>query len=243
MFAAQRFSTDLNIRMSAELSNIDKACLEARSFLQEFSLDSIAFDVLLGMRETLANAVLHGSHSNPALEVSFRMSLEGDALVLAIEDQGAGFNWRQKAPSAPSPESTHGRGLPILHTYFDSFTYNDRGSKIVLTKKCKKGICMSDIKFDGESAVINPGRDIVSSLAQEFREELKGIVDRGVKELTVELLQVEMIDSIGMGLLIAAHNSLVKNGGKLKLVNASQDILGLLRTMRLDKHFQISGRE
>ena len=55
----------------------------------------------------------------------------------------------------------------------------------------------------------------------------------------MDLDGVELIDSIGMGLLIAAHNSLMKNGGKLKVVNPSEDILRLLRTMRLDKHFEV----
>lgn len=98
---------------------------------------------------------------------------------------------------------------------------------------------MSEVQHSGEAAVVKPGRDIVSSMAQEFKVELKELADKGVKDLTVDLAGVEMIDSIGMGLLIAAHNSLAKNGGKLRVANPSDDILRLLRTMRLDKHFEV----
>ena len=49
--------------------------------------------------------------------------------------------------------------------------------------------------------------------------------------LTIDLSRVELIDSVGIGLLIAAHNSLAKGGGRLALENVNPDLTGLLRTM------------
>jgi anti-anti-sigma factor len=100
---------------------------------------------------------------------------------------------------------------------------------------------MSEISREEGNAVVKPGQDIVASIARELREELKGLVAEGVQEMTMDLQGVEMVDSIGIGLLIAAHNSLAKSGGKLKVVNATPDIFKLLKTMRLDQHFEISG--
>ena len=57
--------------------------------------------------------------------------------------------------------------------------------------------------------------------------------------LVIDLSRVELIDSVGIGLLIAAHNSLSKTGERLVLENINPDLAGLLRTMRLDKHFVI----
>jgi anti-anti-sigma regulatory factor len=48
-------------------------------------------------------------------------------------------------------------------------------------------------------------------------------------------------DSTGIGLLIAAHNSLRKVGGKLPVIHASPDILELFQTMRIHQHFSVSG--
>lgn len=98
---------------------------------------------------------------------------------------------------------------------------------------------MSNGKDTQEKIIVRPGRDIVSSMVQEFRAELKAIVDRQDVLLTLDLEGVRMIDSMGLGVLIATHNSLAKRNAQLELVNISGDILKLLQTMRLDKHFAL----
>ena len=98
---------------------------------------------------------------------------------------------------------------------------------------------MSEIKKNGDKAVIKPNQDIVASTATDFKVELKSVIDGGAKQMQVDLGDVKMIDSSGLGVLIAAHNSLQKIGEKLELVNVSDDILKLLQNMRLDKHFDI----
>ena len=60
-----------------------------------------------------------------------------------------------------------------------------------------------------------------------------------IKDLTIDLGGVEMIDSVGLGVLIATHNSLRQAGGQLAVANPSPDVQSLLRTMRLDKHFKV----
>jgi anti-anti-sigma factor len=98
---------------------------------------------------------------------------------------------------------------------------------------------MSNGKDTRENVIVRPGRDIVSSMVQEFRAELKAIVDRQDVLLTLDLEGVRMIDSMGLGVLIATHNSLAKRNARLELVNISGDILKLLQNMRLDKHFAL----
>ena len=85
-----------------------------------------------------------------------------------------------------------------------------------------------------------PGKNIVASGSKGFRKKLKKSVDDGIKELTINLEGVEMVDSVGLGVLIATHNSLNSAGGQLKVTNASEDIFKLLKTMRLDQHFEVS---
>jgi anti-anti-sigma factor len=69
------------------------------------------------------------------------------------------------------------------------------------------------------------------------------MVGAGAREMTVDLSDVRMMDSRGIGLLISAHNSLRKVGGTLAVVHASKDILDLLHTMRIHQHFSVSGDE
>ena len=87
--------------------------------------------------------------------------------------------------------------------------------------------------------VVKPGKDIVASMTESFRKKLLKHVENGIKELTIDFSAVEMVDSAGLGVLIATHNSLKNMGGRLKITNVSEDINKLFRTMRLDKHFEV----
>ena len=90
-----------------------------------------------------------------------------------------------------------------------------------------------------KQTLLAPDRDIVASYAQELRRNLWSLIEEGVTDVTIDLARVQMIDSIGLGVLIAAHNALKKKQGRLAIVNISKEITGLLKTMRLDRHFDI----
>ncbi len=98
---------------------------------------------------------------------------------------------------------------------------------------------MSTVTGEGGDVVVKPDIDITASMADEFMAELKQVIGGGVDSLTIDLSTVEVIDSMGLGVMVAAHNTLKKNNSKLKLVNASNDILNLLNKLRLDYHFEI----
>ena len=100
---------------------------------------------------------------------------------------------------------------------------------------------MGEIKRQGDRAIVKPEQDIVSSMVGEFRKELKSLLDEEPGEVVFDLEGVTMIDSVGLGALIATYNSLSKTGGKMKVVNASADLCGLFKTTRLDKHFEVKG--
>ena len=99
----------------------------------------------------------------------------------------------------------------------------------------------SDITNESNQKTVRPGRDIVASMANEFRDELNVHIQNspdGLK-LIIDLSGVEMVDSVGIGVLIATHNSLSKINGELKVINVAKDIYGLFTTMRLDRHFTV----
>jgi len=93
-----------------------------------------------------------------------------------------------------------------------------------------------------EKRTIKPGKDIVASMVPDFKKNLYDLIlENGVKEIEIDLEGVEMVDSVGLGAFIATHNTLSQNGGTLTVINASQDIVGLFKTMRLDQHFTVKG--
>lgn len=103
------------------------------------------------------------------------------------------------------------------------------------TESSKKS---EEVNQKSENAV-RPGADIVASMTDDLRKQLIEMVDKGVKQLELDLSDVEMVDSVGLGVIIAAHNSLNASGGKLTVTNVSEDIYRLFKTMRLNQHFDV----
>ncbi len=229
----------LRVTLPATLAHIEDACDAAREHLERYGAAEDSFCLLLGLRETLTNAVLHGSGQDPRKTVTMDIVVHPTNVIIAVEDQGQGFNWREHSLEPPNPDATGGRGLPILQSCFDTIEFNDRGNRIRLAKHLRRDALMSEITREGETARLAPQRDIVAAMVAEFKLELNELVDAGVQHLVLDFTGVEMVDSIGIGLLIATHNALKLNGGGMVLEHVSPDIASLFRTMRLDKHFEI----
>ena len=95
---------------------------------------------------------------------------------------------------------------------------------------------------EDNKAIVRPaGDDIVAASIPELRAQMREIVAEGIEELVIDLADVRMVDSSGIGLLISAYNSLRKVGGRLAVIHASAEILELFQTMRMHQHFSVSG--
>jgi anti-anti-sigma factor len=94
---------------------------------------------------------------------------------------------------------------------------------------------------EADRAFLRPGGDVVSTSLGELRGLMRGMINDGVRDLVLDFVNVQMLDSRGIGLLISAHNSLRAVGGRLSLTHASKEISDLLRTMRLHQHLGLSG--
>lgn len=257
MFAEDVTAGGLRIRFSASLPLLDRAVNATVAFCKRRHASGSLFEIKLLLREALLNAVLHGSRSDPLCLVTVEVATEDGLVRLAVEDQGAGFDWRRQMTEAPSPTATSGRGLSILALYADALDYNEAGNRLELVKAIP-GIrgpesvsgrdgserllgrtTMEDVRVEDGRTVFCPSGDIVASIAESLRARLREVMHEHPGPLAIDLAQVELIDSVGIGLLIAAHNSLAKSGGRLVLQHVNPDLAGLLRTMRLDKHFTI----
>lgn len=98
---------------------------------------------------------------------------------------------------------------------------------------------MSAITREENAITIAPGRDIVSSMVPEFKQELSDVLAEGPATLRLDMTGVEMMDSVGIGVVIAVHNSMKKRGGTLIVSHVVDNISKLFRSMRLDQHLTI----
>jgi anti-anti-sigma factor len=98
---------------------------------------------------------------------------------------------------------------------------------------------MNEIKRDGENVYVIPEGNLLASVANVLRTDLSDIIKDKPVNLTIDLKESEILDSVGIGVIIATHNSVEKNGGTLRVINVKEDIYDLLCTMRLNNHFEI----
>lgn len=99
---------------------------------------------------------------------------------------------------------------------------------------------MSEVLKKNGLVIVSPGRDVVASMAPDFKTELQNLLKTEKPEkMIIDLSGVEMVDSVGIGVIIAAYNSLREIGGVLEIANASADIHKALIAMRLNHHFAI----
>ncbi len=256
MFETHSFPGGRAFRFSASLTLLDRAVAETVAFIKSRNVTGSLFDVKLLLREALLNAVIHGSGLDPLRRVELEVLAADGRLTISVTDQGNGFDWRARLANQPQPEAENGRGLAIMTLYADDVRYNAAGNNVTLTKAVKglrgpasapadcgdtttRRIAMDDIRFEDGRAVFSPAGDIVASATEGLRARLRDIMAEHAGPLVIDLERVELIDSVGIGLLIAAHNSLSKRGERLALTNVNAELASLLRTMRLDKHFSI----
>jgi len=87
------------------------------------------------------------------------------------------------------------------------------------------------------------GRITVGEEATNLRETLREATAQGLKNVILNLRDVDYIDSTGLGALVVGFTSLRKAGGKLSLVNVSRRNIELLVYTKLATVFEIFNDE
>lgn len=92
-----------------------------RDFLMGLRVDpSTTYDILLATDEAAANAVAHGQSPGGNGLVRLRVSTDGTCVVVAISDEGSGFDPENvEMHRLPSLTSQGGRGLFLVKELMD----------------------------------------------------------------------------------------------------------------------------
>jgi len=95
------------------------------------------FAVRLALDEALVNAVKHGNQHDPDKTVHVEFSIDQDRMVIQIEDQGPGFE-PEDLPDPTAAENLsrpNGRGVMLMRAYMTEVDFNERGNRVILTKR------------------------------------------------------------------------------------------------------------
>jgi anti-anti-sigma factor len=82
--------------------------------------------------------------------------------------------------------------------------------------------------------------DLTAATIPDLQPALRSVLDQGASELVFDLAHAVMLDSSGIGILIASSNTMARRGGKVCVINVSPDILRLLQMMRLVDRLHVS---
>ena len=124
----------LDSTFPATLENIDIACTQLVGLLATDDLEHVSFEVLLLAREALSNAVKHGSDCDPTKKVTFHVCLSDSQVVIEVQDQGEGFDWKRALLKKTSSTKESGRGLAAMVYYAQEVKFNKKGNKLFIKK-------------------------------------------------------------------------------------------------------------
>lgn len=95
-----------------------------------------------------------------------------------------------------------------------------------------------EIKTLDDIAVFSlTGKMMGDKLTPNLYDEAKSLIGRGFKNIIIDLRQIEFINSIGLGVIIACRTSTIKTGGSLKLIGINDNISKYFKITSLESYF------
>ena len=130
-----------HLDLGSRFENIELVQVVLRDSLERLGVDEDTRHwVDVAVREAVANAIKHGNVQDPAKQVHVDLFLEGDDVVIRVEDEGIGFDPAQlRDPLAPENLlKPNGRGIFYMKSFMDEIQYGPRpggGTIVTLRKK------------------------------------------------------------------------------------------------------------
>ena len=98
-------------------------------------------------------------------------------------------------------------------------------------------------EVDGVTVVSLDGRVVLGEETNSLREKVKGLLAEGKRKLVLDMSNVTLIDSAGLGTLVGVHQSAATRGATLRLCNLGAKFKELLQMTRLLTVFEVSTNE
>jgi len=96
---------------------------------------------------------------------------------------------------------------------------------------------------DSVTVVDLQGRLTLGEDTEQFRTQIRELIQSGIKKILLNMGNVGYIDSSGVGELVRAYASLTNQGGQLKLLNLTKKLHDLLTVTKLLTVFEAHENE
>jgi anti-sigma B factor antagonist len=98
-------------------------------------------------------------------------------------------------------------------------------------------------EIDGVAVLVMDGRIVLGEETSALREKVKSLLSEGKKNIVLNLGNVTLIDSSGLGALVTAYSSAKSGGASLRLCNLGSRSNELLQITKLYTVFEVSDTE
>ncbi len=96
------------------------------------------------------------------------------------------------------------------------------------------------VEQDGDVTVLHIRGELDALSCAEIRPVLDAIVDGGKRSVTVNLSELRLIDSSGVGAIVSLYKRVRANGGAVRFVGVTAQPLVIFRLLRLDRAFELA---
>lgn len=129
-----------HLAIGSRFENIELVQVVLKDRLRQLGMDEDTQHwVDLAVREALANAIKHGNVQRPEKQVHVDLDIEGDEVVIRVEDEGAGFDPEQVADPLDRDNLVrkNGRGILFMKKFMDRIHYGSGpgGGTVVTLRK------------------------------------------------------------------------------------------------------------
>jgi anti-anti-sigma factor len=203
--------------------------------------ESLVFAIRLAIEEVFVNLIQHGYKKKPGL---IRLSLTADAhqVTVTIGDHAPPF----PPDRAPRPRlgqdlasrPVGGLGWHFIRAMMDEVRYRSdpqQGNVLTLIKRIDSGIpegvkekMQITISEWGDVVVVAPVGKIDSVTAEMFALALQNEIERGNRNLVVDLTHVDYLSSAGVHALTTALQAARQVSGDVRLAGANKEVRNVL---------------
>lgn len=96
------------------------------------------------------------------------------------------------------------------------------------------------VEQDGDVTVLHIRGELDALSCSEIRPVLDALVEDGRRAITVNLSELRLIDSSGVGAIVSLYKRIRANGGYVRFVGVTAQPLVIFKLLRLDHAFELA---
>jgi anti-sigma B factor antagonist len=95
------------------------------------------------------------------------------------------------------------------------------------------------LQIQGDTLRISEINELDASSSNDFRDRACAALTTAQKNIEIDLSQTMLLDSCGLGTLIALHKTTCNRNGTVRLLNPSPGVRQILQLTRMHRIFEI----